>query len=206
MQLLPRVQASYAISIFSTIVMFYAGIWAKYLKGEENHSLDVDLIVMINFIKLHMLAVNYDNAGKLDDPALSKHFTARERHYAENLRKPVPLYDFFQYFLFCASSYSGMVHEYRDFHEYINQEKNYSNIPRSKLWGPAFLRFAQIPFWGAVMITTDIFFPKSFLITEEYAAWSFLFKASYLICACMVKLFMLVLGFTAMESNFIACG
>jgi len=35
-----------------------------------------------------------------------------------------------------------MVHEYRDFHDYINSKSDYSNLPRSKLWGPAFIRFA----------------------------------------------------------------
>lgn len=56
--------------------------------------MDIDLAILINFAKMHMLAVNYDNAGKLDDPAYSKYFTVRERHYAETLRKPVPVYDF----------------------------------------------------------------------------------------------------------------
>jgi len=99
-----------------------------------------------------------------------------------------------------------MVHEFRDFNDFINKKHAYSNIPRSKLWGPAFTRFAQIPFWAFCLIMTDIFCPKSFLLTDEYASWGFLFKSSYLIAACMYKLFTLVLGFTAMESNFIACG
>lgn len=106
------------------------------------HTLDVDLIIMINFCKMHMFAVNYDNAGKLDDEKQSKYFTARERYYAEPLRERISCYDFCQYFLFCATCFSGMVHEYRDFHDYINSKSDYSNLPRSKLWGPAFIRFA----------------------------------------------------------------
>ena len=100
MRLLPRVQASYAITIFSTISLLWVGIWAKYLKeelraSENGSSLDVDLIIMINFCKAHMLAVNYDNAGKLDNPEASKYFTDRERFYAEPLREALAIDDFF---------------------------------------------------------------------------------------------------------------
>ena len=147
MRFLPRVQASYAMTIFSTISLLWSGIWAKYLKeefraSEEGSSLDVDLIIMINFCKAHMLAVNYENAGKLDNAEASKYFTERERFYAEPLRKALAIDDFFHYFFFCAVSFSGMVHEYRDFEDFINRKGNYSNIPRHKLLGSALKRFA----------------------------------------------------------------
>ena len=48
--------------------------------------------------------------------------------------------------------------------------------------------------------------PKSYLLTEEYAQSGLLFKQFYLVAACLGKLVTLVLGFTAMECNFIACG
>ena len=153
-----------------------------------------------------MLAVNFDNAGKLDDPEASKYFTERERYYAEPLRKKVPVLDFFGYFLFCCSSFSGMVHEFRDYYDYIEQRNHWSNIPRSKLIMPALKRFAEVPVWAVLMVVTGMHYPKPYMLTEEYAASGFLFKAIYLIGACLVKLFMLVLGFSGMESNFIACG
>ena len=57
-----------------------------------------------------------------------------------------------------------------------------------------------------MLVITDIIAPKSFLLTKEYAESAFFFKAVYLILATLVKQFTLVLGFTAMECNFIACG
>ena len=153
-----------------------------------------------------MLAVNFDNAGKLDDPEASKLFTERERYYAEPLRKKVPIIDFYGYFLFCCSSFSGMVHEFRDYYDFIEQRNYWSNIPRSKLIKPALKRFAQVPFWAAMMIVTALHYKKPYMLTEEFAASGFFYKAIYLIGACMVKLFMLVTGFSGMESNFIASG
>ena len=88
---------------------------------------------MINFCKFHMMSVNYENAGILDDESKSKYFTARERKYAEPLRERVQFLDFINYYFFCAASYSGQVHEYRDFIYFINLEKEYNEIPKSKL-------------------------------------------------------------------------
>ena len=48
--------------------------------------LGLDLIFMMNFVKFHMLANNYSNAGYLDDPVKGKDLTVRERYFAEPLR------------------------------------------------------------------------------------------------------------------------
>ena len=189
MRILPRVQASYAITIFSTICLLWVGVWAKYLKTEERNSedgssLDLDLIIMINFCKAHMLAVNYENAGKLDNPEASKYFTDREKFYAEPLRNALAFDDFFHYFFCCAVSYSGMVHEYRDFEDFINQKGNYSNVPRKKLFLPAFQRFAQIIVWAILLLLYSQFFPKDYLVTDEYSQHSLPYKMIYLMGAC----------------------
>ena len=57
-----------------------------------------------------------------------------------------------------------------------------------------------------MLVITDIIAPKSYLLTQEYADSGFFFKAGHLILSTLVKQFTLVLGFTAMECNFIACG
>lgn len=153
-----------------------------------------------------MLAVNYDNAGMLDDDKKSKYFTARERYYAEVLRQRVKLFDFLHYFFFCASSFSGMVHEYRDFIEFISKEGQYKNVPKDRLFKPAMTRFGHVLIFAAILALVSSFFPKPYLLTEEYSERSLLLKALYLVGACTVKQVTLVLGFTAMECSFIACG
>jgi len=75
---------------------------------------------MMNYVKLHMMAVNYKNGGLLDDPEKVKTLTTREVYYAEPLRERVKFWDFWNYFMFCAASYSGPSHEYRKFIDFIN--------------------------------------------------------------------------------------
>ena len=104
---------------------------------------DIDLIFMMNFIKFHMMAVNYTNAAILDDPVKGKDLTTRERYYAEPLRERVHFIDFMHYFLFVGSSWSGMSHEYRTFDEFINCKGDYASIPKDKLYAPAFKRFFE---------------------------------------------------------------
>jgi len=79
MRFLPRTAGSNAMVVFSSVCLLWAGIYTKYIDTVEKHRLDIDLIIMINFCKMHMLSVNYDNAGKLDDEIKSKYFTERER-------------------------------------------------------------------------------------------------------------------------------
>ena len=86
MRLFPRTLGSNLMTWFSFLCLLGSGFYAKYLKTGVNHAWDIDLAIQINFCKAHMLAVNYDNAGMLDDEKKSKYFTARERYYAEVLR------------------------------------------------------------------------------------------------------------------------
>ena len=100
-----------------------------------------------------------------------------------------------------------MYHEYREFILFIEMNGNYANIPRSKLWIPAFKRFAQMLFFAAVVVVLSANFNKSFLLTQEWAIqYTFLQKSWYLIGCFFVKTISLVTGFISMEANFIACG
>ena len=49
---------------------------------------------------------------------------------------------FMLYFFFCGVSWTGMYHEYLEFDQFINLRGDYRSIPRSRLWKPAFKRFA----------------------------------------------------------------
>ena len=69
--------------IFSDIHKIFSPIVEE---GPKHNKLGLDLIFMMNFVKFHMLANNYSNAGYLDDPVKGKNLTARERHFAEPLR------------------------------------------------------------------------------------------------------------------------
>jgi len=91
-----------------------------HIADANSGGLALDLIFMMNFVKLHMFAVNYDNASKLDDPVKGKYLTPRERYFAEPLRNQVSFTDWINYFFFVGSSWTGMPHEYRTFDEYIN--------------------------------------------------------------------------------------
>jgi len=77
----------------------------------------------------------------LDDPEKIKDLTTREKYFAEPLKNRVHFFDFMHYFLFCGAAYTGMSHEYRWFHEFINLKGDYAKIPQSGIWLPAFKRF-----------------------------------------------------------------
>jgi len=71
---------------FSAFMLFSASFYHFKIKNAKSGGWDIDLVFMIFFCKFHMMAVNYYNAGKLEDPLLSKEMSARERFNAEPLR------------------------------------------------------------------------------------------------------------------------
>ena len=85
MRCLERELASYAMTIWSSACLLAVSYYHYEINPTEG-SMDIDLIFMMNFVKFHMLANNYSNAGYLDDPVKGKNLTARERHFAEPLR------------------------------------------------------------------------------------------------------------------------
>ena len=60
-----------------------------------------------------------------DDDIKGKHLTQRERYYAEPLRQKPSFAQFWNYFMFCAASYSGPSHEYRKFVDFINLQDDF---------------------------------------------------------------------------------
>jgi len=118
MRLLPRFTATNCMSWFSLTCLVIAGVYHLHFKPEGAY-LDIDLVFMINFVKIHMMAVNYDNGFLLDKENM---MTSREKFYAEPLRERVKFADFCDYFFFCAASWTGMPHEYREFNEFINKK------------------------------------------------------------------------------------
>ena len=147
---LERHLAAKLMTIWSGTCLFLASINHFYLSGNEDGNWDIDLIFMMNFIKFHMMAVNYSNAGLLDDPVKGKDLTTRERYFAEPLRQQISLVEFFNYYLFCGSSWTGMSHEYRWYEEFINRKGDYANIPKDKLLAPFLERSFQ---WLLCLLT-----------------------------------------------------
>ena len=142
MRFLPRKTAATAMTVFSAVCLFAASFYHFHINNAKSGGWDIDLIFMMNFIKFHMLAVNYDNAGKMQDPAdKGRDLTERERYFAEPLRERVRFFDFINYFFFCGAAWTGMSHEYRWFDEYINSRGDYKHIPRRGLILPALKRF-----------------------------------------------------------------
>lgn len=164
------------------------------------------MIFMMNFIKVHMMAVNYENAGKLDDPAAAKQFTERERKFAEPLRNRVHFFDFCNYMFFVACSWTGMSHEYLHFDDYINNKKGYANIPRDKLVGAALTRFGQMWLCLGAKVFLSMFFPIGYMLTSEWAALNPFLRLSYLVISINNNVFACFVGFASMESSIIACG
>ena len=69
------------MTIWSGAWLLAVSYYHYYINPAEG-AMDIDMIFMMNFIKFHMMAVNYSNAAKLDDPVASKDFTSRERYFA----------------------------------------------------------------------------------------------------------------------------
>ena len=203
---LPRTMASNAITWFSLLCLLAVQFNHYYYNEAKESGLEVDLIFMLNLARIHMFAVNYDNAGKLDDPEASKLFTTRERYYAETLRQKVSFADWINYFFFAATCPTGMVHEYRTFDEFINLKGDFKEIPQDKLTMPALKRFGQMVFVVVLMILVSLNFSFDYLLTPEWSALPFWQRAGYLVGAIHFKVYILFIGFVSMECNFIACG
>ena len=69
----------------STLMTVWTGVMLAFVTfchlwiSDNSQDLEIDLIFLMNSCKFHMMAVNYSNAGKLEDPAQSKDMTKRER-------------------------------------------------------------------------------------------------------------------------------
>ena len=84
-----RTTGSNLMTWWGAICMVGVSFHHFHIADALSGGLALDLIFMTNFVKIHMFAVNYDNAGMLDDAEKSKHFTSRERYFAEPLRNKV---------------------------------------------------------------------------------------------------------------------
>ena len=90
---LPRSVAAKMITVTAAACTMFVSFYVFHVVGMESGGL-IDLVFMTNVVKLHMFAVNYSNAGKLDDPVAGKYLNERERYFAEILRgKPVSFYN-----------------------------------------------------------------------------------------------------------------
>jgi hypothetical protein len=113
--LLPRSTASTMIVVTAAISTASVSLYQYHIADMAAGGL-LDVVFMINFVKLHMFAVNFDNGAKLDDPIASKDFTVRERYFAEPFKGDVvSFYEWCQYFFFAGSSWTGLATEYRQF-------------------------------------------------------------------------------------------
>lgn len=65
--LFPRKLGSNLLTVVAVLGCGSASVYHLYF-SKLSEGYDIDIIFMINFVKLHMIAVNYDNAGLLDDP------------------------------------------------------------------------------------------------------------------------------------------
>ena len=193
------------MTIWSSVCLLAVSYYHFEINPAEG-TMDIDLIFMMNYVKLHMLAVNYSNAAKLDDPVAGKHFTSRERYFAEPLRRRIHFMEYVHYFFFCGSSWTGMSHEYRYFDEFINRREDYVYIPKHKLFLPFLNRFMQWVFCLLVMVFLSSIVSYQHLLTETWANYSFLYRTNYLIVCINFKVFNMYVAFVAMECNFIACG
>ncbi len=179
MRLMERHMAANVMTGFSVVCLIIAGMYHLHFKPKDNLTWDIDLIFMINFVKIHMMAVNYDNAVHLDSK--EGKLTSRERFYAEPLRDRIRFYDFMNYFFFAAVSWSGMTHEYRQFDEFINLQGQYSKIPKEKLLGASMTRFSHVIFCAVIMVILEILTPRDFMFTSEFANYNLIYKACFLI-------------------------
>ena len=118
----------------------------------------------------------------------------------------VKLADFFNYMLFCGAAWTGMSHEYRAFDDFINEKNDFKSIPKNKLFGHAFTRFSHLLLCLVCLLVIVHFVNYDHLLTEEWATSPLPYRFGYIIAAVHIKAFIMFVGMSAMEANFIACG
>lgn len=76
-----------------------------------------------------------------------------------------------------------MSHEYRLWHDFANKRGDYENIPKGKLFAPAFKRFFHFLCCLVIMILLGSLFPVDYVLTDEWANSFILYRSTYLLLA-----------------------
>ena len=162
---------------------------------------------MQNFIKIHMTLVNYNDAGKLDDPTTKHHLTARERYHAEALRERPSLLNWFHYhMLMLSSTLGGPPTEYRPFIEFIEMRGDIAKMPVGSNFYHAFMRFLSVLACMAFFAGMVAWVDKDYLIDSAFSAEPFWYRTVHLVAAMHMKMYMMFVGLTSQEANLIASG
>jgi D-alanyl-lipoteichoic acid acyltransferase DltB (MBOAT superfamily) len=168
--------------------------------------LGINIILMIDLIKLHMICQNYADGALLDIKEEEGKFklSPRERHYA--LRELPSFSAYVHYFNYCGSALFGPACEFRDFDDLINLREPFSQMRTFSNFVPALTRYAQ----GFLIVFASIIYSKhvdiSYLLTSEFGERSYMFKFFYIFLSQQCKVLHLFSGFTWMEAFCIASG
>jgi D-alanyl-lipoteichoic acid acyltransferase DltB (MBOAT superfamily) len=153
------------------------------------NSLDLAICLMYNYCRITSLACCIkdgtmvkrardklkDGQRKVPLKELGVDLKARELRFA--LEETPSFVEFLSYIYFCGAAISGPWYEFSDFNNMINLSGDFASVPSTVR--PALRRYLDAWLCVAVGSFFDHYFPNSFLLTDEFAAHSLLWKIGY---------------------------
>ena len=171
MALLPRnVQhiVTIWIAIFVTIVVHV------YVYQIRDNSFGTASCIMASFVRQYVISLNYYDGG-VDPSKLSE----RQQYYA--LKEMPSFTDYMGYMFFSSTIVCGPFVEYRTFNDWVNLRGHFKDMPTLGQVPTLIRRFivSVLVIGGAFVLSSYVSFDH--MLTEEFAAQGFLYKAGYLI-------------------------
>ena len=153
------------------------------------NGLDLAVCLMFNYCRITSLAccikdgtviaearrLKKDFNRKIPLQDLGANLKSRELKFAI---EDVPSFlEFMSYIYFCGATISGPWYEFKDFDTFIKLEGDFKSIPSTLR--PAFRRYMDAWLCVAVGTLFDHFFPNAFMLSDEFASHSLVWKIAY---------------------------
>jgi len=155
------------------------------------------------FITLRLISVGFCyKDGDPDYKAAEEELGTREKYYRV-VERPSVL-EFFAFSFTSCGACIGPFFEYRDFIDCMYGRGHYKDIPSNVLI--SFRLFGESLIWGVIFASLDQRFPHGYMITDEFAACSFIYKAFYVLMTFKVRRAQFYLVFRQQEAACVSAG
>lgn len=198
LSLFDRKTQKYVTLIFGTIGLLLATTYKQYM---DYPGFDVGLIIMVNYVKLTVLAINYHDADKTPNE-----MSAREQKYT--IKEKPSFVDYFGFFFFCGSAVTGPPFEFNEHLDFINLRGDYAFLKRGATIIPGLKRLAATVLYIGLTTYLDPYVQEEYMLTDEFAndPRGLPYKMIYMSLLCKKAMWTYFSGFTLMDGGLIFSG
>ena len=189
---LPKKKIGIYVTVFTLVYLSILHL-ARMISDYGTWSMDVSTVFMMTISKFGAFAYSYS-----DNELEIKNLSERRKQYVIN---KINFLDYVTYIYFLPSCLIGPFFEYNDFIDFINQEKDYKNIPSSVK--PSLLKLLQGILFGVVYFSLKKYGDVNYIMDEIDNSLTFPLISFFLIFIHKYKYY---IGFCFSDSAMIASG